>query len=168
MTKTNLKTDLIWIVAIATMTVLIIGLFFGFDEWTTKPFEIQFHDAYVILSVGQVFTLLFLNIAFWVFLTRQIRCKFEKQTSNVVLICITGLLIFITSLTIKFIGSMDQGWTIYPPLSAVPNKFPETYTITSKINLYVQIYELFQIFVLGFVGVVIGRKVEKHNTKQNV
>jgi len=160
MITSDLKNDLIWIVTIVAMTVLIIGLLVGFDQWATKPLDIQFHDTYIILSIRQVFILSFLNIAFWVFLTRQIRCKFERLTSNIVLICITGLLIIITSLTIKFIGSMDQGWTIYPPLSAVPNKIPETYTITSKINSLVQAYELFQIITLGYVVVMLGRGLE--------
>jgi heme/copper-type cytochrome/quinol oxidase subunit 1 len=161
MIKKEIRIDLTWIVVLASLTILIIGFLIGFDNWPSKPFEIQLHDTYIILSIRQVFTLLFLNITFWIFLIRQVRWKFEKQTSNVILICITGLLIFVTSLTIKFIGAMDQGWTIYPPLSALPNKLPETYSISSKINSFVQAYELFQIIVLGFVGVMIGRGIEK-------
>lgn len=165
MINKDIKTDVIWIFVLATLTVLIIGLLIGFDGWTSKPFEIQLHDTYIILSIGQVFTLIFLNTTFWVFLSRQISGKFERQTSNVILICVTGLLIFITSLTIKFLGTMDQGWTIYPPLSATPNKIPETYTITSIVNSLVQAYELFQIIALGFTGVMIGRGVEKRSTQ---
>ena len=81
-----------------------------------------------------------------------------------VLLVVTGFLIFTTSLTIKFIGAMDQGWTIYPPISATPNELPEPYTITSKINSFVEAYELFQIIVLGFVGVMIGRGIENRST----
>ena len=62
---------------------------------------------------------------------------------------------------------MDQGWTIYPPMSSSPTKIPETYTITSKINSFVQGYELFQIGVLGFIGIRIGRRIEKHSPQQN-
>lgn len=149
------------------MTLLTIGLSIGFDDWRTKPFEIQLHDTYIILSVGQVFLLLFFNVAFWTYLIRQGKNRFERQSSNIVLLLTTGLLIFITSATIKFIGSMDQGWIIYPPMSSSPTKIPETYTISSKINSFVQVYELFQIGVLGFIGIRIGRGMEKHSPQQN-
>lgn len=158
---------MIWLFALGTMTLLVIGLSIGFDNWRTKPFEIQLHDTYIILSIGQVFILLFLNVTFWTYLIRQGKNEFERQSSNIVLLLTTGLLIYITSLTIKFIGSMDQGWTIYPPMSSSPTKIPETYTITSKINSFVQVYELFQIGVLGFIGIRIGRGIEKHSPQQN-
>lgn len=167
MIKKNIGTDLVWLLAIGTMALLTIGLLIGFDDWRTKPFDIQLHDTYLILSIGQVFLLLFLNVTFWTYLIRQGKNRFERQSSNIVLLLVTGLLIFITSLTIKFIGSMDQGWTIYPPLSSSPAKIPETYTITSKINSIVQAYELFQIAVLGFIGIMIGRGIEKHSPQQN-
>ena len=145
------------------ITLLTIGLLLGFENWTTKPFEIQLHDTYIILSIGQVFLLLFLNVTFWAYLIRQWKNRFKRQSSNFVLLLVTGLLIFTTSLIIKFIGVMDQGWTIYPPLSSSPSKVPETYTITSEINSFVQVYELFQIGVLGFIGIRIGRGIEKHS-----
>lgn len=161
MIKKDLRTDFIWLFALGVITLLTIGLLIGFDNWRTRPFEIQLHDTYIILSIGQVFLLLFLNVTFWTYLIRQGRNRFKRQSSNIVLLLVTGLLIFITSLTIKFIGSMDQGWTIYPPLSSLPTKIPETYTITSKINSFIQVYELFQIGVLGFIGIRIGRGVKE-------
>lgn len=168
MIKKDLRTDLIWLFALATMTLLGIGLSIGFDDWRTKPFEIQLHDTYIILSIGQVFLLLFLNVTFWTYLIRQWKNRFERQSSNFVLLVTTALLIFITSLTIKFIGAMDQAWTIYPPMSSLPTKIPETYTIASKANSFVQLYELFQIGALGFVGIRIGRGMEKHSPQQKL
>lgn len=168
MIKKDLRTDLIWLFALATMTLLAIGLSIGFDDWRTKPFEIQLYDTYIILSIGQVFLLLFLNVTFWTYLIRQGKNRFERQSGNFVLLVTTGLLIFITSLTIKFIGAMDQAWTIYPPMSSSPTKIPETYTITSKVNSFVQLYELFQIGTLGFVGIRIGRGMKKHSPQQKL
>ena len=168
MIEKEVRTDLIWLFALAVMTSLAIGLLIGFDNWRTKPFDIQLHDTYFILSIGQVFLLLFLNVTFWTYLIRQGKNKFKRQSSNIVLLLVTGLLIFITSLTIKFIGSMDHGWTIYPPLSSSPGKIPEKYTITSEINSFVQVYELLQIGVLGFIGIMIGRGVEKHSPQQKL
>ena len=163
MIKKDLRTDLIWLFALGTVTLLIIVLLIDFEH-LGRPFEIQLYDTYLILSIKQVFSLLFLNITFWTYFVRQGKNRFKRQSSNIVLLLVTGLLIFSTSLTIKFIGTMDQGWTIYPPLSALPAKIPETYTITSKINSFIQGYELLQIGVLGFIGIRIGRGIEKQST----
>lgn len=163
MIKKDLSTDLIWLFALGTATLLIIGLLIGFDNLSAKPFEIQSHDTYIILSIQQVFLLLFLNVTFWIYLIRQAKNGFKRQSSNIVLLLVTGLLIFFTSLTIKFIGSMDQSWTIYPPLSSPPTKVPTKYTITSAINSFVQFYEVLQIVFLGFIGIRIGRRIEMHS-----
>jgi len=64
MIKKEIRTDLIWIAVIAALTVFIIGLLIGFDNWPSMPLEIQLHDTYFIISKGHVFTLLFLNITF--------------------------------------------------------------------------------------------------------
>lgn len=160
MIKSDLRKDIIWLFALGATVLVIIGLLIGFDDWRTKPFEIQLHDTYIILSISQVFVLSFLNIAFWTYLIRQARNRFKRQSSNIVLLLTTGLLIFVISLTIKFVGSMDAGWTVYPPLSSSPTKIPETYSITSSINTLIQWYEVFLIIVLGFTGIRIGRRLE--------
>src|SRR5690606_41755358 len=134
MIKKDLRTDLIWLFALATMTLLAIGLSIGFDDWRTKPFEIQLYDTYIILSIGQVFLLLFLNVTFWTYLIRKGKNRFERQSGNFVLLVSTDLLFFITSLTIMSIVEMDQTWIIHPPMRSSPTKIPETYTITSKVN----------------------------------
>lgn len=153
---------MIWLFAIATVSLLAIGLLTGFANLGTEPIGIQFHDTYIVLSLGQMFSLLFLNLAFWTYIVRQVKNRFKRQSSNVVLLVVTGLLILATSLTIKFVGAMDQGWIVYPPLSALPDGIPEQDTITSKINYFLQGYQLFQIGVLGFIGIKIGGVMQKH------
>ena len=66
-----------------------------------------------------------MNVTFWTYLIRQGKNGFRRQSSNIVLLLVTGILIFITSLTIKFVGSVDQGWTICPLLSSSPTKIPD-------------------------------------------
>jgi hypothetical protein len=167
MKKLNFRNDLIWLSALGIITLLIFGLLIGFDHWRTRWFEIQLPDAYIVLGSWQVWSLLFLNTTFWTYLIRQAESRFERHSSNIVLLSVTGLLIFITSLTIRYTGSMNQGWTIYPPLSSSSGKTLEKYIITPEINSFVQVYELFQISVFGFVGIWIGRGMEKRNAQQN-
>ena len=140
---------------------MIIGLWIGFDDWRGKPVEFQFHDTYIILSIGEIFLVLFLNLAFWTFLARQSANKFKRLSTNIIFLLVTGALIFISSLTIKFVGSVDQGWTIYPPLSTSPTNIPERRIITSGINTFLQGYEAFQLIVLAFVGIQVGRGIER-------
>ncbi len=158
MTKNDLITDLIWILGIAILSWMVIGLWVGFDDWRGKPLEIQFYDTYIVLSMGQIFLLLFLNLAFWIFLVRQSANKFKRLSTNIVVLLVAGVLIFLTSLTSKFVGSFDQGWTIYPPLSASPTA---RHNMTSGINAFLQGYEAFQLIVLAFVGIQVGRGIER-------
>lgn len=160
MTKKNIKIDLNWLFTLGVVTLLTIGLVSGFDDWESKAFDIQFHDNYLILSIGQVFLLLYLNVTFWIYLIRQGINRFKRQSGNVILLILSGLLIFITSQTFKFSGSIDDGWTIYPPMSASPTNIPEKYIIPSAINSFIQAYELFQIGVLGLIGIMIGKRAE--------
>jgi hypothetical protein len=157
--KKEIGIESIWVAIPATLAILTIGLLFGFDGWSSEPIEIQLHDTYLIISKGRVFTVLFANLTFWFFLCRQVKLKFENPVSNVILLGATGLLVFVTTLTIGFIGAMNQGWVIYPPLSAMPNGVPETHSATSIINSFVQAYQIFLIIALGFIGVKTGQRI---------
>ena len=135
--------------------------------WGNWGIDIVIRDSYIILSVIQVFVLIFLNAIFLTYLVRQVANKFENRFANLILIIVTGLLIYITSMTIKFIGSMDQGWIIYPPVSSSPVVLKEKYKITAGVNLLVQIYELGQILVLSITGIMTGRNW-RHSTQQHI
>ena len=166
MVRKDIKVDSILLLLIGTLTLFIIGVIKGFNEFWTSPVEVQLHDTYFVFGTRQVFVYIFLSTAFWTYLIRQAKNKFKRQTSNVVLLLVTGLLILITTLTYKMIGMMDQEWTVYPPLSALPeSEIPKT-SVMSIVKVWILWYEIFQITTLGLVGIMIGRGVEKHYSQQ--
>ena len=156
----KIKRELIWLSSIGVVDFLIIQILVGWGNW---GLDIVIRDSYIILTSGQIFFIIFLNIAFLIYLIKQLLNRFENQYGNLILPVVTGLLIYVSSITIKFIGSMDQGWIIYPPFSSSPVILKEKYRITASINICVQLYEIAQICVLSFTGIMTGHKSRKHS-----
>ncbi len=156
----DVRFDIIWILLISTLSFIVTGLLFGFTEWT-KPVDLQVHDTYYILSKGKLFLFLLLNFNFWIFLIRQSVTRFKRLSGNIILLIVTSVLIFITSLTIRYFTVANQGWTIYPPLSAISDYPIETTSNIFPFSPILQFYELFQIGILCLVGIMTGRGIEK-------
>lgn len=114
MIQKEIRTDLLWVFGTGALTFLFIGLSVGFEDWGTKPFEIQLHDTYFVFSIWQVYLWIFFNLAFWTFLIKEANNKFKRNSSNFILLVQLGLLILITSLIMKHIEANHMGWIIYP------------------------------------------------------
>lgn len=154
----EVKKEFLWLGFIGLVDFSLIQFIVGWGNW---GLDIAIRDSYVVLSAMQIFFLLFLNICFFIYLLRVLLDKFKNQTANIILLIITGSLIYITSITVKFIGSIDQGWILYPSFSSSPVILKQKYTITATINLYVQLYEIVQLMVLSVIGVMIGRGLKR-------
>jgi hypothetical protein len=165
MLDNRIKREFIWLGSIGLIDFLVIQILVGWGNW---GIDIEIRDSYIILSVEQIFFLIFLNITFLTYLLRQVLNRFESPLGNLILLVVTGLLIYVTSMTVKFIGSMDQGWIIYPPVSSSPVVLKEKYKITASINLFVQLYELGQILVLSTAGIMTGRNWRRHSTQHQI
>jgi len=157
------KREVIWLGMIGLIDFFIIQVLVGWGNW---GLDLVIRDSYVTLSAGQIFFIIFLNISFLVYLIKQVLNKFENLLGNLILVVVTGLLIYVSSMTVKFIGSMDQGWIIYPPFSSSPDVLKEKYKITSGINVFVQLYEIAQIFILSIAGIMTGRSWRKPSKQQ--
>ncbi len=154
----EVKKEFLWLGLIGLVDFSLIQLIVGWGNW---GLDIAIRDSYLVLSAIQIFFLVFLNVCFFIYLLRALLDNFKNQTRNIILFIITGTLIYITSLTVKFNGSLDQGWTIYPPFSSPPAILKQKYTITATINLYTQLYEIVQLIILSVTGVMIGRGLAK-------
>jgi hypothetical protein len=159
------KREFIWLGLIALTDFLIIQLLVGWGNW---GLDIVIRDSYIILTAGQIFFILFLNISFLVYVVKQVLNKFENLYANLILLVVVGLLIYVSSMTIKFIGSIDQGWIIYPPFSSSPVVLKEKYKITASVNVFVQFYEIAQILILSITGIMTGRNWSKHSTQHKI
>lgn len=142
-------TDLIWVAVLGAASLMVIVFLID--------------GSYSRQGLAKLFTLIFVHLVFWVFLIRQIRGRFVKQSTNFVLICAAVLSILTTSWVIKLLGTADLGWTVYPPLSATSH---EAYDSAYELTSFVYAYQLFLIVTLGFASVMFGRGIENYRTNR--
>lgn len=127
----------------------LLGIFFG-----NISLDISLHDTYFSLPFSWInFTLFpFTLLTVVVYLIRAIISRFKKPILNIILI-ISNLSLIISTLEIyKIVLFFEQeatpaagnGWTIYPPLSALPKPMPAErphfdYYVLSFISIFMLI-----------------------------
>ncbi|MFC0515487.1 hypothetical protein ACFFGT_14805 [Mucilaginibacter angelicae] len=106
----------------------LLGIFFGNISLDISP-----HDTYFSLPFSWInFTLFpFILLTVVVYLIRAIINRFKKPILNIILIISNLFLIILTLEIYKIVLFFEQeaipagnGWTIYPPLSALPKQQP--------------------------------------------
>lgn len=148
-----LSKELIWLAAITLLTFIAVGVLLG------DGIDIQLYDTYFVVEPEGVWYTVFLNLAFWIYLARQIVTRFGSQIRNIVLALVAALLIYNTARVTALLGPVATGWTVYPPLSAYPDGvLPEPAFTNNDLIWYFQRYQLFQIGVLGVAAYLAGRR----------
>jgi heme/copper-type cytochrome/quinol oxidase subunit 1 len=124
------------IIELVILTTLYLFVAFGVRFllgifWGNATLDISLHDTYLTAPfIWTVFTLFpFLLLTVMIYLVRTVIARFKKQLINTILI-ISNLSLIISTLNIyKMVLFLEQeatstgnGWTIYPPLSALPKQ----------------------------------------------
>src|SRR5690348_8215379 len=99
MLKKEIRIETTWILSLAVLTIILIVIL---TDKESEVISIQLYDTYYVLNQTESFFLIFLNVGFWAYFVRQLINKFKTPLSNIVLIFITGLLVFITTFTFIF------------------------------------------------------------------
>ena len=124
MTKSlrSILTELSCLAVAIIVTILICRFVFLWD-FSRDTLGLQLHDSYFVISAVSIIVPLFLLITFILYFIREIRTSFSRTLPNIILF-VTGLLLIVmlAFLNKQFIrlGTTMGGWTIYPPLSALP------------------------------------------------
>jgi hypothetical protein len=150
--------EILWLVGIMILSMIAVGALSG---WRYDTIEIQLHDTYFIYTIPDLFILFLLNISFFVLLVRQWIRKFNNNAGNIMLLIITGALLFNTSSIVALTKTLHVSWTVYPPLSAIPGPVVEDDGATNGFYWLAKGYEVFQILVLIFTGIITGRNSRK-------
>jgi len=153
------------ILAIAISAVLLIvswTISFGNDA-----IDMNFHDTYLVVEGTKEKILVFplLLLIALVYLIKEAFYAYRRRFQNVVLLSsiilinavLTYLVSFFHGIITQLIGDRG-GWTIYPPLSAIPRKLPDqkfpdtsTFHSTWQVVFYIQIFFLLLLVIIAFL-----------------
>lgn len=100
--KNLLKYQSSRILAITTITAVLMTALFGFERLTSSEIDLQFHDTYFATSPFLFGFLIFLILTYIYYLLVQIREEFSHNTTNGILILVNCLLLI--SFIIFFLG----------------------------------------------------------------
>lgn len=142
----------------AVLLVHLLVILFGRTQ-----FDINLHDTYVVSS-GAIISLPVFLLIFIVYIIKEAFYRYKRRLQNIILLI---ALFFINMEVSKFIGSLAKmsktvsqfkGWTIYPPLSALPSHQPivlptqpDPFSHISEIFFYMQIFFLALLVILAIV-----------------
>ena len=164
------------ILAIAILAILLIVLWtisFGNDA-----IDVNFHDTYPVITHAKekVFALPVLLFVTLVYLIKEAFHTYMRRFQNVVLLTSVFLanmvfiyfISFFHGIVSQMIGNDQAGWTIYPPLSAIPRKFPyQKFPETSVIHSHWQVLFSIQIFFLVLLVIIAILTGKNWNAKQS-
>jgi heme/copper-type cytochrome/quinol oxidase subunit 1 len=133
-----------------------------------REFSINLHDTYFVIAWSRLIVVPYLFIVSVIYLVREAFFKYNRRLQNIMLL-VTLLLIIVILLGIdSFISTLapqTSGWTIYPPLSALPQQNVQPaplITATLQILFYLQI---FFILLLVIVAILTGKNWKSINEK---
>ncbi|PZR24279.1 MAG: hypothetical protein DI539_00985 [Flavobacterium psychrophilum] len=137
-----------------------------FYVFNSQKYIISFYDMYY--SVNGIYAACWVLIAAG-YLCYSIRCfflKFRDKASNIILLVYNILFIILWVVLIVFNErfSVEEGWTIYPPLSAVsPQKVEASYFIMQPVYMFV----FLTVFVIGlaYSAYKTGKKFNRINNE---
>lgn len=141
-------TELIWLIISGLISVLICRFVFLYD-FSSKTIDLHLHDTYIVLSASLLLILLFLIVAFVLYLFKESRQHFARTLPNSILLIVGFLLIVsiayfskeMTRLNISF------GWTAYPPLSSLQYKNLSEATLDPYIVVITNVLLVLQLLV---------------------
>jgi len=149
-----------WLIGIALVTFCIQILIFDMAFFTKDSIDIPLHDVYLTISPWKLFLSFLLIIALCVFWLKELIARFQNYWGNWVLITLHILLILLFkkldtlwNVCEAFFGITiidEGGWTIYPPLSALPQETDNTvyYSIMAVLLLSLVIVGVKQRMIL--------------------
>ena len=127
----------------------------------------DFHDAYYVVNSIYIALGVLITTGYVCYLIRCCFLKFRDKASNTILLIYNTLFIILWTVLIvlnkRF--SIEEGWTIYPPLSAAsPQKIENSYFIMKPVYMFI-LLGLF-IISLAFSAFKTGKKFNRINNEK--
>ncbi|MUV02960.1 hypothetical protein GN157_04485 [Flavobacterium rakeshii] len=143
--------ETIWLIILLLPCVFL----YSFEDPTI---DINVHDTYFVIDHFPLILLLIVMPGFLIYGIRTLINKFRDKFINIVFILFTVLiaLLWIEAIIINDKLSSSGGWTLYPPLSAQPQKieheeyyFIANHTIMITIEVILILIALFTAYKTG-------------------
>jgi heme/copper-type cytochrome/quinol oxidase subunit 1 len=133
------KMNLFFVLLAMLLSILLYYSLTGFERLADGTLSYNMHDTYFIIRPFHALNVLFVTLLFVFFLLRQVFLRFRDTAANIILLAANVLLVFFITASLEFMvifihyyatyfppEPAAEGWTIYPPLSALPKAMPAT------------------------------------------
>jgi hypothetical protein len=156
--------EIIWLTALIIIAALTDFLIFKQFSLFTDTIDIQIHDTYYVFGgIEWVFDI-FIILATFTYLIKEAKIGYNQILPNVILSVLLILLLFFIKdwhLQLHFLQTLNQGWTGYPPLNALPATVEASNNSLIFWNLVFLGTELLLVIGLFLLGFKTGRLKER-------
>jgi len=152
--------EIVLVSAIFVLIWLIMFKISGAARLLNPSLEINLHDTYFVMQWSSLIVLPFLLVTTFTYLIREAFFKYRRRIQNIVLLLSTFLLnlylLRFTQFATAYIASLTLGWTIYPPLSALPKAHPQPFQSEKSLQALTYIPIPFML-ILVIVAILVGK-----------
>src|ERR1700748_893509 len=152
--RRDILIELFWLMGILILSVVgkvILSLVIG-----NEALDINLHDTYFVVDKINYFFTDLVFISFVVYVIRAIFTVYRAKNINILLILFNLFLIFflipLAFQVLAFIKPSYNGWTIYPPLSALPKAQPVLFDYRLLVFKLFIVCEIILIIHLCFIS----------------
>ncbi|SDP87417.1 hypothetical protein SAMN05428975_3243 [Mucilaginibacter sp. OK268] len=143
-------TDVVKLFVIYIVTWLLMCLLSG--SWDSKgSLELNFPDTYFVIKRSTITIPAFLLLTTVTYLIAEFFYRYKRRLQNLILI-IANFLFLITLYPFSTLLNLvpKPGWTIYPPLSALPKSTPD-----QEMNTFYFIKQMTPVLVIIFMLILV-------------
>jgi hypothetical protein len=130
-----------------------------------KKYLVSFHDTYYTIDQIYMAAGVLISTGYICYLLRSFILKFRDRPSNIISIIysILFIVLWVGLITLNERLSIDEGWAIYPPLSAPPVKIGVVYFIMKPVYMFILL--VIFIIILAFSAFKTGKKFNRINNE---
>jgi heme/copper-type cytochrome/quinol oxidase subunit 1 len=114
----NGLSEIIWLLVSLSITFILSIILFD-SQFIASNISILLYDTYFVFPSWQVLIPLFLFVTLIIYVAKELKNRFGRTLPNMILLTCAILLIASIALSTRSLQHTTDGWTSYPPLSAL-------------------------------------------------
>ncbi|MFC4213459.1 hypothetical protein ACFOWA_19860 [Pedobacter lithocola] len=159
--------EISWLLLAAVITLLLCTLIFGLQIFQNS-IDINLHDTYFVTQSSPIIFIFFIVISFTIYLIKEGKHSYRRKFQNLITLFLGFILLMCLSHLINIVAtfasfekfsqassgeSLDNGWTVHPPLEAKNSKSVgkfEPFKILSILIILTQLIAASLMIRLGY------------------